>query len=364
MKMQGAAESTEELLRETRALFQMKEQTGGAGRSSSSSSISSSASVSGARTSFGLVLDGNNIMSVVKGSPADTCCGETKIEPNDCLVSVDGKKVEDSKKQNNTVVIDLLRGADEVGSQARLKFRKKGTLKTTYEVTLWRCDMSRVREVATLYQLTEEQIKNPNKALAQKVADKVAAVERLDFYLLGAAFQHVAALEELIRTTSEAQCKKDKKTADAILQMQALLDAIQAKGDDVDSVDQSPTGNLSHVSPRVKDRLSEVPDAAALQRDVDLLEAEMADAQKANNALKRTISELEHKLEETESKLTHFMHLQGQDKWTGGHDVESMRKENTRLESELEQAKLKIQELDSIGKRLLEQKNPQKEQSS
>jgi chromosome segregation ATPase len=267
-------------------------------------------------------------------------------------------------------VIDLLRGADEVGSQARLKFRKKGTLKTTYEVTLWRCDMSRVREVATLYQLTEEQIKNPNKALAQKVADKVAAVERLDFYLLGAAFQHVAALEELIRRTSEAQCKKDKKTADVILQMQALLDAIQAKGDDVDSVDQSPTGNLSHVSPKVKDRLSEVyesslvPDAAALQRDVDLLEAEMADAQKANKALKRTISELEHKLEETESKLTHFMHLQGQDKWTGDNDVESMRKENTRLESELKQAKLKIQELDSIGKRLLEQKNPQKEQSS
>ena len=58
------------------------------------SRTSSDASASGSRTSVGLVLDGVNISTVVKGSPAASDFGGSRIEPNDVLVSVDGKEVD------------------------------------------------------------------------------------------------------------------------------------------------------------------------------------------------------------------------------------------------------------------------------
>ena len=235
-------------------------------RAGSSSSSISTASASGARTSVGLVLDGTNIASVVKGSPAAGEFDGNRIEPNDFLVSVDGKKAD------KDTVLDLLRGTDEVGSHVTLKIRKHGTLKTTFDAPLRRTEKERIREVATLYQLTEDLVKNPSKALAQKVAERATAVERLDYMLIGSAFEHVSALEALITSTLEAQNDTDNRAALALLHMQGFLDDIVTRGA---STPRSKTASpRADVSPRVggfvKEKLANLYQSSRVPDDDEL----------------------------------------------------------------------------------------------
>ena len=326
--------------------------TRGVGRAGSTGS---STSASGSRTSVGLVLDGVSITSVVKGSPAASDFGGSRIEPNDVLVSVDGKKVE------KDTVLDLLRGADEPGSPVCLKVRKSGTLKTTFEANLRRIEVSRIREVATLYQLSDDVAKNPNKALAQKLAERVTAVERLDYALLVAAHEHVSALDTLVRDTTKTYSDTGSQAGDAILQLQELVDEMVARG-------QCSTPRSKAASPRpavspraagvsgfVKDKLSELYNSSRsaddhelqeLRQEAERHEAEMIDAQKTNKVLKRTIEDLERQLGEAESKVAELTKLQGKENWMAKHESESvddLRKRNSTLMQELKAANQKLE---------------------
>ena len=316
------------------------------------SRTSSDASASGSRTSVGLVLDGVNISTVVKGSPAASDFGGSRIEPNDVLVSVDGKEVDKDS------VLDLLRGTDEPGSQVRLKVRKSGTMKTTFEAYPRRIDASRIREVATLYQLSDDVAKNPNRALAQKLAERLAAVERLDYTLLAAALEHVSALETLVRDLAQTYADNGNKAGATIFQLLELVDEMIARGR---SEGASPRGDArAAVSPRgvsvfVKDKLSALytssrtatddSELQELRHEAERYEAQAIEADKANKMLKRTIEDLDNKLEQAESKVAQLTKLQGHG-WLAKNEVESvddLRKRNSALETELKVTKQKLE---------------------
>ena len=322
------------------------------------SRTSSDASASGSRTSVGLVLDGVNISTVVKGSPAASDFGGSRIEPNDVLVSVDGKEVDKDS------VLDLLRGTDEPGSQVRLKVRKSGTMKTTFEAYPRRIDASRIREVATRYQLSDDVAKNPNRALAQKLAERLAAVERLDYTLLAAALEHVSALETLVRDLAQTYADNGNKAGATIFQLLELVDEMIAKVQysTPRSEGASPRGDTARaaVSPRgvsvfVKDKLSALytssrtgtddSELQELRHEAERYEAQAIEADKANKMLKRTIEDLDNKLEQAESKVAQLTKLQGHG-WLAKNEVESvddLRKRNSALETELKVTKQKLE---------------------
>jgi chromosome segregation ATPase len=255
-------------------------------RSSSVNSTSSDddgLSASGARTSVGLVLDGTKIASIVKGSPA---AGDVRIEANDCIMTVDGQKVDKNS------VLNLLRGTDELGSLVRLKLRKHGTLKTTYEAVLRRTEMRRIRDVAALYQLTEEMTKNPGKVLAQKVAEKVAAVEQHDRAMYIAALEHVDGLQVLLRRFSEERGNKYYQAGGVILDLQEWKDGVLS-GDSF-STDATPRFFTPRSEP------SPPPDQG--WAEMERHEAEIAEANKSIKSLQRTIASLEQQVQEAEAK--------------------------------------------------------------
>jgi hypothetical protein len=344
LQLQTPAESADAMLSNVREACASK----GTARTSSD------ASASGSRTSVGLVLDGVNISTVVKGSPAASDFGGSRIEPNDVLVSVDGKEVDKDS------VLDLLRGTDEPGSQVRLKVRKSGTLKTTFEANPRRIDASRIREVATLYQLSDDVAKNPNRALAKKLAERLAAVERLDYTLLAAALEHVSALETLVRDLAQTYADNGNKAGATIFQLLELVDEMIAKGR---SEGASPRGDArAAVSPRgvsvfVKDKLSALytssrtatddSELQELRHEAERYEAQAIEADKANKMLKRTIEDLDNKLEQAESKVAQLTKLQGQgNNWLAKNEVESvddLRKRNSELETELKVTKQKLE---------------------
>jgi hypothetical protein len=344
LQLQTPAESADAMLSNVREACASK----GTARTSSD------ASASGSRTSVGLVLDGVNISTVVKGSPAASDFGGSRIEPNDVLVSVDGKEVDKDS------VLDLLRGTDEPGSQVRLKVRKSGTLKTTFEANPRRIDASRIREVATLYQLSDDVAKNPNRALAKKLAERLAAVERLDYTLLAAALEHVSALETLVRDLAQTYADNGNKAGATIFQLLELVDEMIARGR---SEGASPRGDArAAVSPRgvsvfVKDKLSALytssrtatddSELQELRHEAERYEAQAIEADKANKMLKRTIEDLDNKLEQAESKVAQLTKLQGQgNNWLAKNEVESvddLRKRNSELETELKVTKQKLE---------------------
>lgn len=345
VQLQNPAESADAMLSSVREACASK----GTGKTSSD------ASGSGSRTSVGLVLDGVNISSVVKGSPAASNFGGSRIEPNDVLVSVDGKEVDKDS------VLDLLRGTDEPGSQVRLKVRKSGTLKTTFEASPRRIDASRIREVATLYQLSDDVAKNPNRALAQKLAERLAAVERLDYTLLAAALDHVSALETLVRDLAQTYADNGNKAGATIFQLQELIDEMIAKGQysTPRSEGASPRAAVSPrgVSGFVKDKLSALytssraatddSELQELRHEAERFEAQAIEADKANKMLKRTIEDLDNKLEQAESKVAELTKLKGQgNNWLAKHEVESvddLRKRNSALDQELKVTKQKLE---------------------
>jgi hypothetical protein len=345
VQLQNPAESADAMLSNVREACASK----------GTASTSSNASASGSRTSVGLVLDGVNISTVVKGSPAASDFGGSRIEPNDVLVSVDGKEVDKDS------VLDLLRGTDEPGSQVRLKVRKSGTLKTTFEANLRRIDASRIREVATLYQLSDDVAKNPNKALAQKLAERLAAVERLDYTLLAAALEHVSALETLVRDAAQTYADNGNKAGATIFRLQELVDEMIAKGQysTPHSKGASPHAAVSPlgVSGFVKDKLSALytssrtatddSELQELRHEAERYEAQAIEADKANKMLKRTIEDLDNKLEQAESKVAQLTKLQGQgNNWLAKHEVElvdDLRKRNSALEQELKVTKQKLE---------------------
>jgi hypothetical protein len=218
--------------------------------------------------------------------------------------------------------------------------------------------------VATLYQLSDDVAKNPNRALAQKLAERLAAVERLDYTLLAAALEHVSALETLVRDLAQTYADNGNKAGATIFQLLELVDEMIAKVQysTPRSEGASPRGDTARaaVSPRgvsvfVKDKLSALytssrtgtddSELQELRHEAERYEAQAIEADKANKMLKRTIEDLDNKLEQAESKVAQLTKLQGHG-WLAKNEVESvddLRKRNSALETELKVTKQKLE---------------------
>ena len=224
-QLQTPAESAEDVLGNLRASRDGSLTARTADTPRSAASASSRPAERG-RTSVGLVLDGTTISAVIKGSPASAAdVGGCSIEANDCLVSVDGTDVD------GETALEMLRGDDEIGSVVSVQIRKGAESGATFVASLCRMDVHRIQEVAALYHLAESLAKKPGaKALVPKVAEKVKEVVELDSAILGVLTEHVASLEQLVRTTFEAQRRERAEAGSVILAQQTVIDDLLFSG--------------------------------------------------------------------------------------------------------------------------------------